>query len=82
MRLTESDSDQAISERVAAEIRAEIARQGMTRAAVAVRLGWTEQRLSSRMTGKVALTVGELTTIADALGVPVTQFLPTPARAA
>lgn len=82
MRLSGKDSDQAISERVAAEVRAEIARQGLTRASVAARLGWSEQRFSLRMTGRVALSVGELAVIADALGVSAAQFLPVPARAA
>lgn len=81
MRLSDTDSDQAISERVAAEVRAEIARQGLTRASVAAKLGWTDQRFSLRMTGRVALSVGELVIIADALGVPASQFVPAPARA-
>jgi len=82
MRLTDTDSDQAISERVAAEVRAEIARQGLTRASVAARLGWSEQRFSLRMTGRVELSVGEVAVIADALGVPVAQFFPALERAA
>lgn len=82
MRLTETDMEQAISDRVAAEVRAEIARQGLTRASVAAKLGWTDQRFSLRMTGRVALSVAELVIIAEVLGVPTVQFVPAPARAA
>lgn len=82
MRLTETDMEQSISDRVAAEVRAEIARQGLTRASVAAKLGWTDQRFSLRMTGRVALSVAEMVIIADTLGVPAAQFVPTPARAA
>lgn len=60
-------------------------RQGLSQTALAIKLGWPQPRLSRRLTdGKtgVAFTVTELTAIAEALGVPVTQFLPTPDRAA
>lgn len=81
MRITDTDSPQAISERVAAEVRAEIARQGLNQASMATRLGWSQPFLSRRLAGVVALSVGELVVIADNLGVPVAQFFPSSALA-
>lgn len=73
---------------VAAEVRAEMARQGVSQTALAERLGWPQPRLSRRLTdGKTAVPfeVAELVAVADALDVPVIQFLPadpTPVSAA
>jgi len=84
MRLTQTESDQLVAGRIAAEVRAEIARQGISQQALAERLGWLQNRLSRRITdGKtsVPFTVVELAAVAAALGVPLTQFLPAEAVA-
>jgi transcriptional regulator with XRE-family HTH domain len=66
----------------AREIRAEMSRQGVTQEVLAERLGCGQRLLSRRLTAEVPIDTAELDRIAKALGVPVTQFLPTPARAA
>lgn len=79
MRITQTESDQLVAGRIAAEVRAEIGRQGMSQQALADRLGWPQPRLSRRLTdGKTAVpfTVVELTAVASTLGVPLAQFLP------
>ena len=70
------------AKRIALEVRAEMARQGMTQESLAARIGWDQRRVSRRLTGEVALNVTELECIADALGVPAAQFLAAPAAAA
>lgn len=75
MRVTQSGTDQV----VAAEVRAEMARQGISQTTLAERLGWLQNRLSRRLTdGKTAVpfTVDELVNVASALNVPLTRFLP------
>lgn len=67
---------------IAKEVRAELARQGITQDELARRLGTTQPWVSKRLTGKTAFDTTELDRIADALGVAVTQFLRTPERAA
>lgn len=82
MRVDQNPSDEAVDRRVAAEVRAELGRQGMSQQKLADRLGWTQVRLSRRLstgeTSPVPFSVGELQNVADALGVPVTTFLPAP----
>lgn len=60
---------------VASEIRAHMARAGMTQNQLAIALGWSPAYLSRRLTGAVDLTLAELEAIADALGVTVTELL-------
>lgn len=80
MRVVQNPSDEAVDRRVAAEVRAELGRQGMSQLQLAEKLGWPQPRLWRRLsTGDatpVPFSVGELTAVADALGVPVTTFLP------
>ena len=59
---------------VAAEIRAEIARQRVSHAALAAKLGVSRPYLSRRLSGETPLSVADVARIADALGVPATQF--------
>lgn len=66
---------------VAREIRAEMSRQGITQEVLAERLGCTQRLLSRRLTAEVPVDTDELERIAAALGIPVTQLLPTPVRA-
>lgn len=67
---------------VAAEVRAEMARQQMPQAKLAALLGVAQQTISRRLVGEVPFDVTELARIADLLKVPVTQFLGTVERAA
>jgi len=53
-----------------------MARQGLTQEALGSLLTWPQRRVSRRLTGEVAFSVVELGQVAEALGVPVTQFLP------
>lgn len=62
--------------RIAQEIRAEMSRQGVTQEALAARLGWTQRRISYRLTADHPVDATELEEIAAALDVPVTQLLP------
>lgn len=61
---------------VASEVRAEMARQQVSQQALADKLGWTQPKVSRRISGAVPFDVAELNAIATALGVPVVQFLP------
>lgn len=70
---------QSVAKRIALEVRAEMARQGVTQESLGVRTGWGQKRVSRRLTGKVPLDVVELAAIAEVLGVPAAQFLPTSA---
>lgn len=61
---------------VAAEVRAELGRQNLTRADLARRMGVSQMWMSDRMTGKVAINVYELLLFASALDLHVTDLLP------
>lgn len=74
--------DQTLAASTAREVRAEMGRQGVSQADLAKRLSCTQRTLSRRLTGDVAIETDLLENIATALGVPVTQFLPAPVRAA
>jgi transcriptional regulator with XRE-family HTH domain len=67
---------------VAAEVRAEMARQRMSQVKLAELLGVAQQTISRRIVGEVPFDVTELVQIADLLKVSVTQFLGTVERAA
>lgn len=57
------------------EIRAEMARQGLSQAELADRLGWSVFQVGRRMRGQIALTLADLDAIAVALNVPMAQFM-------
>jgi len=57
------------------ELRAEMARQRKSQAALAVDLGITQQSLSRKFSGGAPFTGAELTKIAELLGVDVSQFM-------
>lgn len=80
-RLRAANAD-TLAGQIAREIRAEMGRQGISQGQLADQLGCTQRSLSRRLTGDVPVDVAELEQLADALGVPLSQFLPTPARAA
>lgn len=65
-----------IQEQVAAEVRAEMARQRLTLRDVAGKIGMVHTSLHRRLTGKIPFDVGELARMADVLNVPVIQFFP------
>lgn len=68
------DSD-SLAHRIAREVSAEMARQGITQTALAEQLGWHQRSVSRRLTGDLPFDVADLEAIATALRVPVTQFL-------
>lgn len=61
---------------VAAEIRAQIARKGLSGRQLAFRLGKSQPWMSRRLTGDVAFDVNELDQIAAVLGVSARDFFP------
>lgn len=70
------DRDAYIShrEQVAGNVRAEVARRGMSQASLARALEINQAGVSRRLNGKVDFTASELSLIARALGVPVGTF--------
>jgi transcriptional regulator with XRE-family HTH domain len=68
-----SEQDGA-TELVAAEIRAEMARQRVSHADVAAKLGVSRPWLSRRLSGDTSMSVDDVAKIAEALGVPLAQF--------
>lgn len=72
----------SVTAAVAAEVRAEVARKQISQDKLAAQIGCSRQSLNRRLTGATPFDVAELAAIADALGVPMAQFLPAPARAA
>ncbi len=61
---------------VAAAVRAEVARAGMTGRQLGRELGWTPGFVHRRMSGKDPFRVEELGQIADLLQIPVVTLLP------
>lgn len=66
----------AFREAVAAEVRAEIARQNLTITDVADRAGLARSTLHRKLRGGGAFNVDEIRWIADALDVSLTQLMP------
>ena len=64
------------SEQVAAEVRAEAARNRVTQQRLASVLGIDKGSMSRRMNGHQPFTVDELAAVADELHVPVQRLLP------
>jgi transcriptional regulator with XRE-family HTH domain len=73
-----SDTDR---ERIAAEVRAELARQGKTQRQAAELLGMTQQALQMRLAGSRSFRAEEIALLAEKLGVPVGRFLISPTAA-
>lgn len=64
------------SDVIAANVRAEVARQNLTQQQVADRIGGVGQWwVSRRLTGDTTITAEDLARFAEALNVPVTQLL-------
>lgn len=63
------------AERVAQEVRAEMARQRVSQTALAALLDTSQAAVSRRLRGQVPFDIIELEVIAARLGVPVAQFV-------
>lgn len=68
------------AQRTGDNVRAEMARKGLSQAALAAELGMSQSMLSYRLAGRVALDVEELARIAAVLEVPVSTLMPEPAN--
>lgn len=77
MARTRTPTAATLAGRIAQEIRAEMSRQGITQEALATRLGWTQRKISYRLTADHPIDAAELEQIAAALGVDVVQLIPT-----
>lgn len=76
MDMTDTPAVDTAARRIAGEVRAEMFRQRVSQRELARRTGLLQQRLSRRLTGDVEFRASELETIAEALDVPVSRFLP------
>ncbi|WP_123605500.1 helix-turn-helix transcriptional regulator [Micromonospora sp. Llam0] len=61
-------------EAIAAEVRAEMARQQKSQRDMAAALGMPQQVLQIRLVGRRSFRAEELALVAEVLGVPVTNF--------
>ncbi|PVB26571.1 helix-turn-helix domain-containing protein [Mycobacteroides abscessus] len=61
--------------RMLANIRAEIARAGHSQSSFARQIHMSQPAFSRRMLGRTPFTVGELTTVAESLGVTVARLM-------
>lgn len=66
---------EGITANVAAEVRAEMARQRRSQRSVADALGVSQTYIWRRLTGDVSFDIAELSAVADFLGVPMGQFI-------
>lgn len=62
-------------ELVAAEVRAEVARQRISQTRLAEHLSISQAGISRRLSGDTPFDLNELTAVAKFLGVPVSHFL-------
>jgi hypothetical protein len=68
----------SLSETVAGEVRANLARKRRSGRSVALELGWTQPYMSRRLNGDVPFDVNDLAAIAEVLDVPVGVFFQKP----
>lgn len=68
--------ERTLNERVAEEIRVQLARKNITASELARRAGMTQRSVSRRITGEKAIDMDDLERFAQALDVPVTALLP------
>jgi transcriptional regulator with XRE-family HTH domain len=71
-----------VREHIAAEVRAELARQGKTQRDIAAVLDLPQPSVQLRLAGKRSFRAEELALLAESLGVPVSQFMPNEVDAA
>ena len=76
------DAGEATSSHVAAEVRAEMARQGLTQTDLGNCLDIAPHTAGRRFRGEVAYDLIELTQVAAWLGVPLARLLPVAAERA
>lgn len=62
-------------ERVAANVRAELARKGITQSDLAAKLNKSQPFISRRLSGRVAFDVADLASIATVLDVSITSLV-------
>jgi len=74
MHLDESLDD--LTSHVRGEVRAAMARRGISQQALADATGFTQSYLARRLVGRVPFDVADLDRLASALGVPVSTFMP------
>jgi len=72
----------SVRDYVAATLRAEIARRGLTQRQVAEKCGKSQPWVSDRVTGQTTCDVEDLELLATALDVHISAFLPAPERVA
>jgi transcriptional regulator with XRE-family HTH domain len=65
-----------IHHRVAAEVRASLARANVSGRQAAMQLGWKQQYISRRLNGTVPFDVVDLYALAELLDIPVEGFFP------
>lgn len=66
---------QSLKDRVATEVRAEVARQRLTHRELGERLKLAQPSVTKRLNGVIPFDLVDLERFAEALGVPVDQFL-------
>jgi transcriptional regulator with XRE-family HTH domain len=72
----------SFTEQVAATVRAELARHDRTQQDLAHALGLSQQSVSRRLSGQLALDTNEIQAIAEFLGIPVGVLVPAPVTGA
>lgn len=70
----------SLADRVAEEIRVEMARQRLNQVELAARMHVAQPWISRRLGGKTPITLGDLEQIAEGLGVPVADLLSAASR--
>lgn len=63
-----------------ANVRAEMARRGVSQTTLAQRIGMSQAQVSKRLRGVIAFDINELAAVADFLNVPLALLLPTDAN--
>lgn len=66
---------QTFTAQVAANVRAELARRGLSQVDIATTLGVSQAAVSRRLSGSVPLDVNEVAAIADLLGITPSQLV-------
>ncbi len=74
-------ANKTAAQRVAQEVRANMARRGRTQSDIATALGISQTAISRRLSGSVPWDVNELELVATALDVPLADLLPSEASA-
>lgn len=69
-----ADAYLAERERVAANVRAEVARRGIAQSALAEALHMNQAGISRRLNGRIDFSASELSTLGQVLSVPVAVF--------